>query len=1091
MAPRCMTSPYCLMELEYARILGKSVVPLAQIVIHDTPAQELSEADKLVLRNFYQTFGISDVEILTDLDVLKRSHELIGTTDWIYAKENYQPADIQAISAWQSSYENNWFNHNNIDYLRTYSFPSFGTSADSIENVAAAVLRLINTHKDYKKQHTILLEAALHWQEHQKQTDYLLVGNARIAAEAWLVKEFVAPEQAPCLPSNVVAEFICESKKNAENLMTDVFMSFSNKDKVLQQKIYISLCKKLVTTWHYHKDISKAEDAEQATWRGLENADNFVCMLSNHSLQSEFCLREIAYAFELKKRIIPLLIEKLSPQSIEKLKELPKLHSLQTIDFTDNRNLEHYQSDINELLGEINIDKRYHEQHKIFLVQALKWEKQQRNASVLLRGYKLENAKTWLAAAKNKIEYPPLKIHEDFIGESLAKIGQLDSEIFICYSRNDADFARKLNNELQLYGKTTWFDQESIANAADFQQEIYKGIAESDNFVFLISPKSIASPYCEDEVNYANSQGKRFITLLVENLDSETTAKFKTMSKLSEVQWIDCTKSDFYTVFLQLIRVIDTDRKYVEQHSKWQKKATEAMVSTIGLENAETKSLKFKDDLLLAGNQLVLAHEWLEQADESKKSPKPTELQIAFIAASQEVHNKQIEQEKQTAKQLESRLRIAIFTAVVSLVFAITSGIFFYKAEKEKIRADESERAAQKLNQAVYFYADSLALCYGVVGKDKVFYFGDKQGNTIDRLATWDKAMQFEEDIDMAYVKEGIANEFLLDISGQTYTLSFQADTTNEALDLRSLNLAAIPPLVFENKHLQILLLGKNSLDSLDPKIGQLTTLRNLNLRNNQLKNLPKEIAKLSKLEQINLTGNPLKTFPNVLTELTTLTTINLSSNELDSISVSISKLVNLTTINLRKNKLSFLPKEMSNLLKLKNINLNKNDLGYFPNVLTKLPNLKTLDLSTNGLKEVDKEISVLKKLIHLNLNDNELSSLPASLEKLSNLTNLNLNENYFKTLPVAIGKLNNLQRLSLRENDSLDWEQVYEVLSTNTQKKVFTLKENLSTIKGILLVEIDENQLAEVKKYATDEELWLIDTEKKKEKTWWQRLFN
>jgi hypothetical protein len=49
MAPRCMTSPYCLLELEYARILGKRVIPLAQMVIFETAPKPLSEGDKKVL----------------------------------------------------------------------------------------------------------------------------------------------------------------------------------------------------------------------------------------------------------------------------------------------------------------------------------------------------------------------------------------------------------------------------------------------------------------------------------------------------------------------------------------------------------------------------------------------------------------------------------------------------------------------------------------------------------------------------------------------------------------------------------------------------------------------------------------------------------------------------------------------------------------------------------------------------------------------------------------------------------------------------------------------------------------------------------
>ncbi|MGV2389526.1 MAG UNVERIFIED_CONTAM: toll/interleukin-1 receptor domain-containing protein [Microcystis novacekii LVE1205-3] len=43
---------------------------------------------------------------------------------------------------------------------------------------------------------------------------------------------------------------------------------------------------------------------------------------------------------------------------------------------------------------------------------------------------------------------------------------------------------------------------------------MYRGIESSDNFLFIISPKSINSPYCSDEVEYAEKLNKRIIPYL-------------------------------------------------------------------------------------------------------------------------------------------------------------------------------------------------------------------------------------------------------------------------------------------------------------------------------------------------------------------------------------------------------------------------------------------------------------------------------------------------------------------------------------------------------------------------------------------------
>ncbi len=250
MAPRCMVSPYCLVELEYAKILGKRIIPLAQIPIFDTPPKELSETDKQVMIGFYKTHNITGVKIHTEKDVLDRSHAVLGRANWIYTREELTNEDIQAINKWQQEYENLWAKHENIEYLQNYQFPELGESIDKLDTVVKALIELIEKQANYTKLHTKILIAALLWQEHQKQTEYLLVGKERIEAEQWLLQEFVQPEQVPCLPSALMAEFICESKKNAENLMTDVFVSYSSKDKVLQNKIYVALSKKLITTWH-------------------------------------------------------------------------------------------------------------------------------------------------------------------------------------------------------------------------------------------------------------------------------------------------------------------------------------------------------------------------------------------------------------------------------------------------------------------------------------------------------------------------------------------------------------------------------------------------------------------------------------------------------------------------------------------------------------------------------------------------------------------------------------------------------------------------------------------------------------------------
>jgi hypothetical protein len=78
----------------------------------------------------------------------------------------------------------------------------------------------------------------------------------------------------------------------------------------------------------------------------------------------------------------------------------PVLRGLHYIDLTDNVREEDYQLDESQLLKILRQDAPYYNEHKSLLTKALKWERQHRNPSILLRGYNLDHAKAWLKEAK-------------------------------------------------------------------------------------------------------------------------------------------------------------------------------------------------------------------------------------------------------------------------------------------------------------------------------------------------------------------------------------------------------------------------------------------------------------------------------------------------------------------------------------------------------------------------------------------------------------------------------------------------------------------------------------------------------------------
>ncbi len=364
----------------------------------------------------------------------------------------------------------------------------FQDGIDEFEHSFALLLGSMGQDQDYVEQHTRLLIEALNWSRNQKQNSYLLVGKERSSAEAWLKRQFT-DTQAPCRPTDLHCEFISESRKNANNLMTDVFLSYASEDKEVMEQVRRILLRQGLTIWTNKTDLKSGTQFQREIHKGIEGADNLVYFLSHAAVDSEYCQQELTYARSLQKRIIPLRLEAVDAASIP-----AELQGLQYINLPPLCAREQFLVQTDLLLKAINQDAYYHQQHKVLLVKALKWQEQKQNPSILLQGHNLNHFSDWLDLAKTRSDYPPVPLQKEYITASVQQPVRPALDVFISYSRSDSDFVRQLNDALQIQGKTTWFDQESIPSGSDFQQELYQGIQRCDNFLFVISPQSIHSP---------------------------------------------------------------------------------------------------------------------------------------------------------------------------------------------------------------------------------------------------------------------------------------------------------------------------------------------------------------------------------------------------------------------------------------------------------------------------------------------------------------------------------------------------------------------------------------------------------------------
>lgn len=617
--PHAVNSPYCALEIERAIALNKRIIPLLHVeeIDHKTWQQRYPHGTDSQWQD-YQSLGKHSS--------FPNMHPIIRKINWIYFRENIE---------------------------------DFNTSLQGL-------IELFERQKIYVRQHTVLLGKALEWERNEKQSRYLLIGEERQRAESWLTQRF-QHEQAPCTPTDLHCEYITESTKNANNLMTQVFLCHAEADGAVATIVRKSLMRSGITTWTHHSDIEFGSDFQAAMAKGMEEADNVVFLISSHSLASPYCSQEIDHALALHKRVIPMLIEAVP------LDTLPEpLQTLQHIDLTHHQTEGDYQKDIRHLLRILKQDAAYYREHKILLTKALNWERQHYNPCILLRGYELQHALAWLKLAQQHPSHGAIAIQQQFIEASDRQPTDISLDVFISYSRADSDYARQLNDGLQRQGKRTWFDQESIASGADFQQEIYRGIAHSDNFVFVISPDSINSPYCDDEVNYAAGLNKRIIPILHRPIDSAALPP-----ALKPIQWINYkdTRGDFYTHFSELVRTLDTDREHVRNHTKWSQRAT------------EWADKRQDPDLLLRGSEFAIAHDWLQTALQELKQPPPTDLQKAFLGASQASIAAAERQEKRQKLVLRSLLGLMSFAFLVATGLSIGAFSLWRRSETAQLQA--------------------------------------------------------------------------------------------------------------------------------------------------------------------------------------------------------------------------------------------------------------------------------------------------------------------------------------------------------------------------------------------------------------------
>jgi len=283
-----------------------------------------------------------------------------------------------------------------------------------------------------------------------------------------------------------------------------------------------------LTVWFDFDDIPLGVDYQKQIDAGIQTADNFLFIISPHAVNSPYCSLEIEMALKRGKRIIPLLhVEEISRetwqerhpggtdeqwaayQAAGKHSCFPNMHpAISKINWVYFREgLDDFEASFQGLLAIFERQQEYVRQHTELLAAALEWEAHQKRSQFLLTGQDRQQAEVWLQTRFGEEQPPclPTELHCEFITESIKNAHNLMTQVFLAHAEADAPVMAQIRRVLQREGITVWTSATDIRSGEDFRQAIERGIEQADNLVYLLSPASQSSEFCQHELDYALS----------------------------------------------------------------------------------------------------------------------------------------------------------------------------------------------------------------------------------------------------------------------------------------------------------------------------------------------------------------------------------------------------------------------------------------------------------------------------------------------------------------------------------------------------------------------------------------------------------
>ncbi len=195
--------------------------------------------------------------------------------------------------------------------------------------------------------------------------------------------------------------------------MTDVFISYSRKDKEFVRRLHTALEESGRDAWIDWENIPLTADWLEEIKAGIEEANSFIYVISPDSVHSDVCAAELGHALENNKRLVPIMHRELM-EEYDKAALHPAISSHNWLFFREE---DDFDAVFQVLTDALDSDLGHMHTHTRLLVKAREWDGASRDESMLLRGQELRDAEEWLANSAEK-EPQPTALHTEYIMSS-------------------------------------------------------------------------------------------------------------------------------------------------------------------------------------------------------------------------------------------------------------------------------------------------------------------------------------------------------------------------------------------------------------------------------------------------------------------------------------------------------------------------------------------------------------------------------------------------------------------------------------------------------------------------------------------------